>query len=761
MLELLRTLKHPNIVELLGSYTYKDTHNLLFPMADMSLHELFQTDTNLRPEELYAGMFALAEALSHIHNFTFEDGADSFSGIGYHHDLKPANILIRGRVFMIADFGLSKLKPNDQTSRTRLKGGSEDYLSPEAFKEADLSNGRVGRAHDIWAYGCVLAEFATFIEMGQGSVRTFREFRKVTRTANWLTVTDYAFHLDETLRPAANEWLEKLTAQSKDRQTAQLVALVREMLNPSWQTRTTASSVARRLSRILFDNKIHHIQNLFLHYSYNGNTRTSNVHVLILLESRQFTIWSDMYILQLDEIKLPNINRTLNNLTDLQHALENTEDDRVSSCQSALHEFICQANDALYELLPSELQTQMNTRWLQMVTELNDLEQLAHIQTASKPQRYRIVGIKAAMKHICLSITNSRRVGGKSMLIEKALISLKPDSRYKSNTAQKVIPGESKPLRSGGRVAGTYDSESGRIPVVIEWKNYDQKWTKKQGDEMLSRVEALARFLNSEETPRSGILKNKILECLGYFHDEENWKFGFVYAYPLPPPHCSLESIHFYSLNYFIQSTDYNDPATHMWPHPLLGEIFKLVQSLVNTTTALHEVGWLHKNISSHNIITFSPAKDQLHENLMTSVLAGWDESRPEDSRITFGSNEECVHYQHPQYRLRKTGFRRTYDYFSLGIVLLEIGLWVTIVALWKSHPECQRDAEAFRKKLLVSYVPQIGERMGVLYRDAVTFCLDADSKIQRGDEGSSDYRIAAQDAFQEHVVDKLSCCYA
>lgn len=761
MLELLRTLKHPNIVELLGSYTYKDTHNLLFPMADMSLHELFQRDTNFRPEELYAGMFGLAEALSRIHDFTFEDGEDSFSRIGYHHDLKPANILIRGRDFMISDFGLSKLKPYDQTSRTRLKGGSEDYLSPEAFKEADFSNGRVGRAHDIWAFGCVLAEFATFIEMGQGSVDTFRESRKVTRTAEWRTVTDYAFHLDEMLRPAVNEWLESLTVQGKDRQSSHLVALIREMLNPSWQTRTTASNVAQRLSRILFDNRIHYIQSLFLHHSFDGDIRISNVHVLILLEKRRFTIWSDMYILRLDELKLPDINRTLIILTGLQHALENTKNDGDSSCQSALHDFICQASDALYELLPSDLQTQMNTRWLQTVTELNDLEQLAHIQTASKSQRYRIVGIKAAMKHICLAITNSRRVGGKSMLIEKALISLNSDSRSKRNTAQKVILGESRTVKSGGRVAGIYDSESGQVPVVIEWKNYDQKWTKKQGDEMFSRVEALAKFLSSEETPRSGIMKDKILECLGYFHDEESWKFGFVYAYPLPPPHCSLESMHFYSLNDFIQSTDYDDPATQMMPHPLLGEIFKLVQGLVNTTTALHEVGWLHKNISSHNIITFSPTMDQLHETLQTSVLAGWDESRPEDSRITFGPNEEWVHYQHPQYRLRKTGFRRTYDYFSLGIVLLEIGLWVTIVALWRNHPECQHAAEAFRKKLLVSYVPQIGERMGVLYRDAVSFCLDADSRIQRGDEGSSEYRIAAQDAFQEHVVDKLSRCYA
>lgn len=761
MLELLRTLKHPNIMELLGSYTYKETHNLLFPIADMNLHEYFQTNINFSPEELYAGMFGLAEALSSIHKFTFNDGHDSFSCIGYHHDLKPANILIRERNFMISDFGLSKLKPNDQTSRTRLKGGSEDYLSPEAFKEFNLSNGRVGRAHDIWAFGCILAEFTTFIEMGHGSVKAFREFRKATRTAKWGTITDSAFHLDESLRPTVNQWLGNLSMQKKARQTSQLVALVREMLNPSWQTRMTASNVAQKLFRILIDSRINHIQSLLLHNSYDGDTHKADIHVLILLEKMRFKIWSDIYILLLDKLKLSDKNHTLSILNDLQHVLENIDDDGDSSRQSSLHGSMCQANDSLYEILPSYLKNQMNTQWLQAVTELSDMEQLAHIQTAARPQRYRLVGIKAAMRHICLAITHSRRVGGKSMLIEKGLINLKFDSRSGGNSAQSVIDEEPRSVKSGGRVAGIYDSESGQVPVVIEWKYYDRRWTKKQGDEMLRRVEALAKFLNSQETPRSGILKEKLLECLGYFHDEESWKFGFVYKYPPPSPHCSIQSLQYYSLNDFIRSTDYNDPSSYMMPHPPLGDIFKLVQDLVNTIAALHEVGWLQKNISSHNIIIFSSSKDRLHESLTTSVLAGWDESRPEDSSITFGPNEESVHYQHPRYRLRKTGFKRTYDYFSLGILLLEIGLWVTIVVLWQTHPECQHDAEAFREKLLVSYVPQIGERMGVLYRDAVSFCLDADNQIQYGEEGSSEHRRATQDAFQEHVVDKLARCCA
>jgi hypothetical protein len=72
------------------------------------------------------------------------------------------------------------------------------------------------------------------------------------------------------------------------------------------------------------------------------------------------------------------------------------------------------------------------------------------------------------------------------------------------------------------------------------------------------------------------------------------------------------------------------------------------------------------------------------------------------------------------------------FHFFSICIVLLELGLWVPISNLRKDHVEDQKivSAEHFRKKLLGSYVPQLGEKIGALYRNSVAVCLGAEEVI-------------------------------
>jgi serine/threonine protein kinase len=96
VLEIVRKIRHPNIVELLGSYNYRENLNLLFPYADTDLRAFFRSGARMSPETVFSGIYGLADALSHIHKLTFlSDGVES-RRIGYHHDLRPANILLSG-----------------------------------------------------------------------------------------------------------------------------------------------------------------------------------------------------------------------------------------------------------------------------------------------------------------------------------------------------------------------------------------------------------------------------------------------------------------------------------------------------------------------------------------------------------------------------------------------------------------------------------------------------------------------------------------
>ena len=104
----LRSLKHPNLVELLHLCRYKGKPALVFEAADLDLQRFLRT--RARPLAEAAGMGIagqVAAGLSHIHEKQW-----------MHRDLKPANILVRfvddrclsppNMLFQIADFGWAK-----------------------------------------------------------------------------------------------------------------------------------------------------------------------------------------------------------------------------------------------------------------------------------------------------------------------------------------------------------------------------------------------------------------------------------------------------------------------------------------------------------------------------------------------------------------------------------------------------------------------------------------------------------------------------
>ena len=121
-------------MELLGFYTFKSHHYLLFPPAASDLGQLLyppaasDLDQVLRDSPFLRSEFnnllalsGLASAVEKLHNY--ESEILHVSLIGCHHDLKPKNVLVDEGKFLLADFGLSKFKNVSEDSKSPFGRG--------------------------------------------------------------------------------------------------------------------------------------------------------------------------------------------------------------------------------------------------------------------------------------------------------------------------------------------------------------------------------------------------------------------------------------------------------------------------------------------------------------------------------------------------------------------------------------------------------------------------------------------------------------
>jgi serine/threonine protein kinase len=165
---------HPHLLGMLATFETKcsgfETLNIVLPFArGGNLYDFLRLEQETRwerrgfpsPDPSLVGCLAdwryavfretvgLADAVAALH-------ADNDGKFIIHCDIKPANVLIEGGKFKLADFGLSRFKDSDETSKTEWYRGTALYSPPE--RESLL-----GRGRDVWALGCVFLEVTFMI----------------------------------------------------------------------------------------------------------------------------------------------------------------------------------------------------------------------------------------------------------------------------------------------------------------------------------------------------------------------------------------------------------------------------------------------------------------------------------------------------------------------------------------------------------------------------------------------------------------------
>jgi serine/threonine protein kinase len=135
-----------HLMDLIAFYTFGDEINMVFPYLEGNLEKLLYTDwlpSNVNHDEQFPnnwisrGLLGLADGLRIIHNPPTQlHLAEKGTIVGFHFDLKPANILITADgTFKITDFGqaLIKLVKVGEISSGGVPhlGGDPRYAPPE------------------------------------------------------------------------------------------------------------------------------------------------------------------------------------------------------------------------------------------------------------------------------------------------------------------------------------------------------------------------------------------------------------------------------------------------------------------------------------------------------------------------------------------------------------------------------------------------------------------------------------------------------
>ncbi|KAG0132826.1 kinase-like domain-containing protein [Tuber indicum] len=180
-------------------------------------------------------------------------------------------------------------------------------------------------------------------------------------------------------------------------------------------------------------------------------------------------------------------------------------------------------------------------------------------------------------------------------------------------------------------------------------------------------------------------------------------------------------------------------------PHPLDERVF-LAKQIAKAALSVHNLNFVHKNMRPENILVFpNPGK-----TLGIPFLVGFQMFRSADG-ITYRTGDESWSsnlYRHPsrQGTLPDNAYRMQHDIYSLGVILLEIGLWSPFVneegepaaALSQiMHILQDKDqrtrATRIKKVLMVMAYNYLPPRIGSKYTDIVISCLtclDRDSEL-------------------------------
>lgn len=633
----------------------------------------------------------LASALVTMHQFATED----LQLIGCHRDLKPANILVDGRRLLLADFGLSRFVDSRERSTSTAPDLNDDFIAPE-HEGKDFSLNGIGRSSDIWACGCITFIFLVYSLRGKDGVEGLKRQRRTT----WAKYAHHYFHDYDRPNVGLEEFFKQLTSDPSA-STQGLLYLVKKMLVLQKDERLKATEIDAHMRSLFI-----HLRSTTIEEEFDKACRGGNISVNF--EMARFKGWHAALIkrsmIKDTEYDFPEFRGThagasysdfqnvVEHLQELRKMLLGFQNDDLGRGRKALLP-VSSRIDRLWGTLDENEREHAVAYSEDIMLRTNEPGVLRDLPTFLKQTSHKRTEAKAIVKRQVLQPSSSI-----DLHVHFSCLKPKPS---RDNVVRTWIMTEDVP----------------EPDLTLAEETRSRRWLHKDVTPSIYAKQTSSRLQElSNRLTRSADNKIfRVLRCRGYYCCSRERRSGLLYK--LPSSKNGNDQI-MLTLHKMLNKENSGSTA---W---FLGDRFRLAHSLANAIYELHTVSWLHRNLSASNVVFFVEQEEDIIDPL-SFYMIGFAQSRAdEDLTYTDGptsTGDADEYYEHPEHVSESEGYQVQHDYYALGMLLLEIGLW-------KRLPDAIHDWPTVgnkRKIIMGDIVPQLGALMGTNYRDAVLACLD------------------------------------
>ena len=305
-------------------------------------------------------------------------------------------------------------------------------------------------------------------------------------------------------------------------------------------------------------------------------------------------------------------------------------------------------------------------------------------------------------------------------------------------------------------------------PVLVDFYSEDGTSPKLGPLPSLQRFEDLILSLQGA-SQESEFMYSGSLRILGWLADSHHSRYAFVYEIPRPlsspkvlyspgtvsPP----ESL----LSYLQHGGDVESSNV-----PCLEDRFRLAFNLATNLLHVHAKGLVHRNINSNNVIFVSDNGSQSTESMpwkrgiiRKPYLVSWDHCSDDTTDPEPETMISNIYRPPGIERGQRSSYNPAHDIYSLGLVLLEIGLWMPLNKLWKT----KYTRLDFKRRLQALYAKKLAAKCGTAYMNAVEYCLNALNENHISDAlvppASRDHQSRGQNDYYWSVLKPLERCCA